>query len=251
MTPADRSLVVEGLLNGRDLGGLPTTDGRRVRRGLVVRSDDLSGLTDAGAVALVRDLGPRLVVDLRTPTECARQGRGLADVEGVRYVNVPLLPKAALTPEDVAAGLATTLYDDYLLQLRDGAPQLVQALELLAGDGQLPAVVHCTAGKDRTGLLVALLLDLLGVEREQVVADYAATTANMPGVLERVRASPFFRSNGLAVAPAWLFASEPDTMRRVLARLDAEHGGAERWALRAGLSSGSVARLRDALLEDA
>ncbi len=250
MTGTDRALSVDGLLNVRDLGGLTTPDGRRVRRGLVVRSDNLRGLTDEGAVALVRDLRPRLVLDLRTEAECEREGCGLSHVEGVGYVNVALTPKAALSQEQVAAGLATDLYEDYVLQILDNGAQLVAALELLAADGHLPAVVHCTAGKDRTGVVIALLLELLGVDRKQVVADYAETTANMPGILARIRASPFFRSNGLAGAPDWIFGSDPDTMRRFLAWLDAEHGGAEQWALRRGLPAPAVARLREELLED-
>ena len=246
---ASRALALDGLLNVRDLGGLTTGDGRRIRRGRVVRSDNLRGLTDSGAVALVRDVGPRLVVDLRTAEECAREGRGLADVPHVRYVNVPLQPKGALTPEQAAAGLATNLFDDYVLQIRDNGAALVAALELLAGEDALPAVVHCTAGKDRTGLLVALLLELLGIERDQVVADYAETTVNMPGILDRIRSSPFFRGNGLAAAPEWIFGSEPETMRAFLTWLDAEHGGAHSWATGAGLPAGAVRRLRAELLE--
>jgi protein-tyrosine phosphatase len=246
-----RALVVDGLLNVRDLGGLTTPDGRRVRPGRIVRSDNLRGLTDDGAVTLVRDLAPRLVVDLRTEAECAREGRGLAEVADVRYVNLPLQPKAALSPDQVAAGLATNLFDDYVLQIRDNGAALLAALELLSDGQALPAVVHCTAGKDRTGVLVALLLDLLGVAREQIVADYAATTDNMPGILARIRSSPFFQGNGLAAAPAWIFESTPETMRAFLAWLDEEHGGAERWATGNGLPPSAVRRLREDLLEPA
>jgi protein-tyrosine phosphatase len=244
-----RALVVDGLLNVRDLGGLTTPDGRRVRRGRIVRSDNLRGLTDEGAVALVRDLAPRLVVDLRTEQECAREGRGLAEVAHVRYANLPLQPKAALTPEQVAAGLATNLFDDYVLQIRDNGATLLAALELLSDGEALPAVIHCTAGKDRTGVLVALLLDLLGVAREQIVADYAATTDNMPGILARIRSSPFFQGNGLAAAPSWIFESTPETMRAFLSWLDEEGGGTERWATSNGLSPWAVQRLRANLLE--
>jgi protein-tyrosine phosphatase len=247
--PALRALAVDGLLNARDLGGLSTPDGRRVRPGRVVRSDNLRGLTDDGAVTLVRDVAPSLVIDLRTEQECAREGRGLSAVEHVRYVNLPLQPKAALNPEQVAAGLATNLFDDYLLQARDNRAPLLAALELLAREDALPAVVHCTAGKDRTGVLVALLLDLLGVEREQIVADYAATTENMPGILARIRSSTFFQGNGLAGAPSWIFESDPATMRSFLAYLDQEFGGAEGWAVAGGLSPATVTALRDALLE--
>jgi protein tyrosine/serine phosphatase len=215
----------------------------------VIRSDNLRGLSDEGAVTLVRDVAPRLVVDLRTEQECAREGRGLSAVEHVRYVNVPLQPKAALNPEQGAAGLAASLLDDYVLQIRDNGSQLLAALELLAGHGSLPAVVHCTAGKDRTGILVALLLELLGVQREQVVADYAATTENMPGILARIRSSSFFQGNGLAAAPAWIFESDPETMRAFLTWLDAEFGGVERWVTTGGLPQDAVERLRAALLE--
>jgi protein-tyrosine phosphatase len=247
--PPARGLALEGLLNVRDLGGLVTPAGRRVRRGRLVRSDNLRGLTDAGAVALVRDLSPALVIDLRTEAECAREGRGLSEVEQVRYVNLPLQPKAALSSEQVAQGLATNLYEDYVLQVRDNGAQLLAALTLLAEDDALPAVVHCTAGKDRTGVLVALLLDLIGVERESIVADYAETTRNMPGILARIRQSPFFRSNGLAAAPEWIFSSEPATMRDFLGFMDAEFGGTERWALTTGLSAQRIQKLRDRLLE--
>lgn len=246
--PAPRALALDGLLNARDLGGLTTRDGGRVRDGLLVRSDNLCGLTDAGAAALVTRLGPRLVVDLRTEMECAREGRGLAEVPDVRYVNIPLQPKAALSPEQEAEGLATNLFDDYVLQVRDNGADLVRALTLLAGRDALPAVVHCTAGKDRTGVVVALLLEILGVEREQVVADYALTTQGMPGILARIRASPFFTATGLAAAPAWIFESEPGTMRAFLAWLDGEHGGAEAWAVSAGLDADAPGRLRQSLL---
>ncbi len=251
MSGTDRALQVDGLLNVRDLGGLSTADGRRVRRGRVIRSDNLRGLTDQGVVSLVRDVRPRLVVDLRTEAECEREGCGLSHIQDIRYVNVALTPKAALDEAQVAAGLATNLYDDYLLQIRDNSAPMVRGLRLLAEEDHLPAVVHCTAGKDRTGVLVALLLDLLGVEREQVVADYAQTTTNMPGILNRIRASSFFRSTGLAEAPAWIFGSEPETMRDFLAWLDADHGGSERWALRHGLPAEAVTRLRTSLLVDA
>src|SRR3954453_18752876 len=116
-----RALVGDGLTNVRDLGGLTIPDGRCARAGRIVRSDNLRGLTDDGAVTLVRDLAPRLVVDLRSEAECAREGRGLANVAHVLSVNLPLQPKAALSPEQAAAGLATNLFDDYVLQMRDNS----------------------------------------------------------------------------------------------------------------------------------
>ena len=78
---------------------------------------------------------------------------------------------------------------------------------------------------------MALLLGLLGVDSEDIVADYAATAANMPAVLERIRSSPFFQSNGLAAAPAWIFGAEPATMRGFLYAVEEQFGDAQPRAL--------------------
>lgn len=251
----DRRLDLDGLLNARDLGGLATADGRRLRPGRVVRSDDLSALTPDATVALVRRLAPRLVVDLRTEQECLREGRGLSAEPDVRWVNLPLQPLAAVTPEQEAQGLATSLLEDYRRQLQVNGAPLLAALRLLAEPDGLPAVVHCTAGKDRTGLVVALLLDLLGVEAEQIVADYVLTADNMDRVRARIRASAYFRGNGLSEAPAWVFAAEAATMRDFLQHLHDDLGGAAGWARTQGLSAAEVdtlvGDLRTALLEPA
>lgn len=245
-----RNLQVGGLVNVRDLGGLPTRDGRRIAAGRLVRSDSLGTLTDDGVKVLTRQLGVRQVVDLRTPEECRREGISPLGLLGVRYRNVPLTPQSALTEDDVAAGKATNLRDDYLAHLDVSGLVLIEGFELLTDEDALPAVVHCTAGKDRTGIFVALLLDLLGVDREAIVTDYAATAPNMATVLDRIRSSPFFRSNGLATAPSWIFAAEPETMDAFLEVVDDRFGGAAAWAAQAGARPSLVADLHAALLED-
>lgn len=247
--PIGRTLAMGGLVNVRDLGGLPTVDGRQVAARRIIRSDNLVGLDEAGVEAMLEDLGIRLIVDLRTARECEREGgppRGLRDV---RYVNRPLEPQGAINAEDVAAGKATNLLDDYLAHLRVSGQILLDSFEILAGPDSLPAVVHCTAGKDRTGIFVALLLDLLGVEPEAIVADYAATAPNMAEILNRIRASEFFRETGLATAPDWIFEAPPETMRAFLQRLRDEHGGAVTWARKLGMRRETMTALRTALLE--
>ena len=248
---AGRDLLVGGLVNIRDLGGLPTRDGRRVRTGQLLRSDSLGGLTDDGVTMLTRTVGVRLVLDLRTPEECRREGIAPLGSFGVGYRNVPLVPQSALTEQDAAAGLATNLLDDYLAHLDVSGGVLIEGFEMLAGGAALPAVVHCTAGKDRTGIFVGLLLDLLEVEREEIVADYAATAPNMVTVLERIRSSAFFQANGLAQAPSWIFEAEPETMRSFLQVVDERFGSSQAWAEQAGARPDLVRDLQAALLEDA
>ena len=247
--PAGGRLAIGGLVNVRDLGGLPTVDGLRVAARRLIRSDNLVGLDEAGVEAILEDLGIRLIIDLRTRRECDREGGPPHDLRGVRYVNLPFEPQGAISAEDVAAGKATNLLDDYLAHLRVSGQVLLESFEILAGPDSLPAVVHCTAGKDRTGIFVALLLDLLGVAPEAIVADYAATAPNMARVLDRIRASPFFQETGLASAPDWIFEAPPETMRAFLQRLHEDHGGAAAWALERGMRRETISALRAALLE--
>ena len=247
--PADRALAVGGLVNVRDLGGLPTVDGLRIAARRIIRSDSLFGLSEHGAAAMRDDVGIRLIVDLRTDLECEREGGPPAALGSVRYLHRPLEPQGALNDADVAAGKATNLLDDYLAHLEISGHTLLDSFELLAAPDSLPAVIHCTAGKDRTGIFVALLLDLLGVEPEAIVADYAATAPNMALIIDRIRASVFFQEAGLATAPAWIFEAPPEVMEAFLRRLYDEYGGAAGWARRLGMADDAIAALREALLE--
>ena len=122
-------------------------------------------------------------------------------------------------------------------------------VELLADGDNLPALVHCTAGKDRTGILVALVLDVLGVPAEDIVADYAETGPAMDRILRRTRASSYFQDIGLGAAPPWVFAAEPVTMRSFLQVLQDDSGGATSWLLARGTSQATIQAVRANLLE--
>jgi protein tyrosine/serine phosphatase len=108
---------------------------------------------------------------------------------------------------------------------------------------------HCSAGKDRTGVVTAMLLDILGVEHEVIADDYHLTTANMAPILERIRTAPIFKENGLAFAPDWLFASDPETMLAFFDRMTQKYGNAESWALQHGLTQAEIDAIREHLLE--
>jgi protein-tyrosine phosphatase len=128
---------------------------------------------------------------------CTQQGRGLLGQSSLGYVNLPLkaAPTAAGTPQASlpSAGLGSATLDFYIGHLESSSSMLPLALQILAVSLTRPVVVHCAAGKDRTGLVVALALGIAGVSDEAIVADYLATAQNMPLINERFQAWPRYR----------------------------------------------------------
>ena len=171
----------------RDLGGHPTEDGRRTCFGAVVRADSVRQLSEAGWAALVAH-GVRTVVDLRHDEELAADPPRELPVD---VMHVPLMPAPA-SPEwpqidevaDAAPDAVTATRDVYLEILRRRPAQFAAAVRAVAGAPKGGVVVHCLAGKDRTGLLAALLLRLVRVPRDDVAADYALSEANLATILQ-------------------------------------------------------------------
>lgn len=249
----DRWLALEGNDNARDLGGLPTVDRRTTRPGVLLRSDTLQELTPADVTLLRERYGLRTVVDLRTPLEAEKEGRGLLAMEPVAYHNLPFVPDEVVVPGDPRHELIVTerreqdRVEHYLEYLRLAGGIVAQALRVLARPGATPAVFHCAAGKDRTGVLAALLLEIAGVQREAVVADYAATNERLHLVAARLRRLATYAAETRRRSDEDL-RSDPETMRDLLARIDAEHGGVSDWARAQGVAEEQLAALRVLLL---
>ncbi len=248
MTTTATVIDVDGLANARDLGGLTTADGRVVRSGVVVRCDNLRGLTGQGHIDLVTVVSPRTVIDLRTEPEVAHDGYVLTD-ESITVLNFPMLPLSGVTQEQIDAGACDNLIDDYMGQIDVNGDSVMMALREIAAPERHPVVYHCTAGKDRTGIVTAMLLAILGVNHETIAADYHVTTANMVPIIERIRSAQVYKDNGLADAPDWIFASDPETMLAFLDRMTKMYGSAEAWALQRGLSADEIASIRSLLLD--
>jgi protein-tyrosine phosphatase len=253
---AERLLPLEGAQNFRDLGGYPARDGRRVRWGRVFRSDSLSSLSDADLGRLER-IGLRLVCDFRGDAEVEDEPNRLAGHARFDYWRRPLGDRSVQPAEwrrrfesgEFGEIDASWLTRSYRGMIDDCAVELGAVFRRLAHEDALPAVLHCTAGKDRTGVTVALLLLLLGVPREWVIEDYALTGLYTAG---RIRAAERFFS-GRGIEPdrvRALLGSEPSTLAAALDHLEDAHGGAARWAgERAGLGEADLDALRAVLLE--
>jgi len=243
-----RRITLERAFNVRDLGGYAAADHDTVRWGLIYRADGIHRIEGAD-LARVAGLGIRTVVDLRTRGELADHGRVATESFAASYRHLPLLehvwerdlPAAELDAVDFLAGR-------YLDMLDQGASSIVTALSIMAEAGRLPLVVHCSAGKDRTGVLAAILLSVLGVSDDDISADYALSRAAMRELAEWVRSErPESYETRAAQPPAFLDAP-PLAMRRFLARARSQYGSLTDYVHTIGLADRDVVNLRSVLL---
>jgi protein-tyrosine phosphatase len=249
MSLRERTLAWEGCLNVRDLGGHPTEDGGETKFGAIVRADSVRALTEAGWRALV-DYGITSIVDLRMHSELEADPPLELPVE---LLHVPLFPEpgsprwgpieAVAERIDEPVAHRQAVYLECLERFRRETASALKAIAQAPHDG---VVIHCQAGKDRTGLISALLLRLAGVSRADIGADYAVTEENLrPAWSEWVDAAEDdeerARRRGLAGAPA-------EAMAGVLEELERRYGSVRAYARAGGASERDldalVAKLR-------
>jgi protein-tyrosine phosphatase len=253
---------LEGAVNARDLGGLPGEDGRQTLGGRLLRSDNLQDLSPADVAKLVDDFGVTTVVDLRSSAEVASEGPAPLDsVPGVRHAHHPVIPELGSATDAIAEALLTRIDRDrsrfpddptcghYLGYLDDRPDQVVAALQSIAR-AQGAALVHCAAGKDRTGVVVALALTAAGVRPEAVVADYAATGDRIEAILGRLRKSRTY-ARDIDSQPVVAHLARPETMAAFLQQLDVRYGGVVRWLADQGFDDDDLRLLRAKLRDDA
>ena len=246
---ADRRIAFEGITNFRDLGGYRTRTGSAVRWGLVFRADALHGLSPAD-LAVYDRLGLRTVYDLRGDVEREERPNPVPSrvltVLG-RPADAPA-PERSVTGQSVADG-ETVLRDLYVGLIDHAAIQIGELFGGLAGEGGLPAVFHCHAGKDRTGIVAALLLEALGVERETVLDDYELTARyrlriHQEGTYQRLvdLGMSAEAAAGVLTAPRW-------AMQEALHHLDDRYGGVDRYLTGpAGMTVTALTQLRRVLV---
>ena len=244
MGVAARRLALDGVHNFRDLGGCATTDGHRVRTGRMYRSDALHRMTDLD-VERVRALGIASVVDLRAPDEVAHVGTGLIGDLGARYENLPTRPAifASSTPP------APNAPERYLGYLTEGPDCFAGVVAALADPGRTPLVFFCNAGKDRTGVVAAMVLSVLGVPDDTIAHDYAATQ----DALDAIRAAS--RRDYPARVEAWrqmspdMHTARPETMLAFLQLIRERLGGWDAYLDTVGAGNAQRAAMRASLLE--
>ena len=243
----NRLLELEGCHNFRDLGGYPTEDGRRVRWRTLFRADGLQDLSEKDVTRLRDEIGLGDIIDLRSSQELRLDGRGRLESEPIRYHHLPLFDNAASAGGSVPSPPFTSLADLYLGLIEQAMEPIGRVLSTLAGTNT-PAVYHCAAGKDRTGVVSAVILGLVGVAKELIVADYAATQDNLDAIVERLHSSDGYQHVWEELPPDTLHA-DPKTMVALLAGIEDRYDGAEGYARSTGLKKEELESLRERVLE--
>ncbi len=241
----DRLLPLAGCVNFRDLGGYPTADGRTTRWRRLFRSDGLSRLGEEDR-ALLAELGLATVIDLRTVIETESRGSFPDGLGGARYHHLPLTDVLPGSEDSAHWEDPAFVSDRYLGMLAAGGGTVATVVELLAGVGGLPAVYHCSIGKDRTGILSAVILGFLGVPDELIVADYALSRPGMVRFLETLRLDYPDNPDVLAHYEPVILSVDPESMVGFLAGVRGAHGSFEGLAADLGLT-GAVEVLRGEL----
>lgn len=239
-----RLLPLAGTVNFRDVGGYPTEDGHRVRWRRLFRADSLNRLTeeDRGAI---RHLGVVTVVDLRTTVE-VEEGRFPVEQVPVAFHHLPFME--SVPDPEVFAAVPGLLGSTYVDMLDEAGHMVAAAVEVLADPTNQPAIYHCTAGKDRTGVLSAMILGLLGVPDEVIVEDYALSAHAMAALKERLAERYPDFADQIRDATE-MFSAAPENMERLLATIRERHGSFEDCARALGITASTVASLRSSLLD--
>lgn len=241
-----RHIAIGGTYNIRDLGGYVTSRGTKIPPRRFLRADCLHRLAPGGTERLL-DEGLRCVIDLRTKNEVSSAPsffEGLAEVE---YVNLPLF-------DDLSPTALATLHTEhahplipfYISALETRGAAVRDILTHIARVAEGAVLFNCTAGKDRTGIIAALLLGLAGVSDEDIIKDYVLTEQMIPDLVAEFLS--ISRENGGDVESyATLLQSPADTMAKMLAHIKEQHGGVEQYVLRIGFEREDLFRLTDQL----
>jgi protein-tyrosine phosphatase len=264
-----RWIHLDGTANTRDLGGLPTTDGGRTLPGRVLRSDNLQTLSEADVRLLVEEIGLREVIDLRTSAEVLLEGRGpLRSRPEVVHRHFTLLPErgqytdvfAAEEDEvpDLPSGWLESVLPRQVAETDEGEPPpvrsylgylthrpeaVVEALRALSAPVDGASVVHCAAGKDRTGVVVALSLAVAGVPHDEIAIDYGLSGDVIDAIVARLAATTTYGGD-MERRDTSAHTPRRETMDRVLEILDERFGGPIGWLEAHGFGADEQAALR-------
>jgi protein-tyrosine phosphatase len=244
----ERHYPFEGCFNFRDIGGYLNQDGKRVRKGLYFRAGRQDRMSD-NDLSQLSDLKISTQIDLRKPDEVLDQGKGPLEAMGAKYINIAVIPEGGSDQLSRLVGDTGISGERYLGYLEFGPTSWLRLFGILANEGNLPVVLHCTAGKDRTGVSTAFLLSVLGVSREVIEADYLLTN------LDTERQADFIESTvgypeGYDRERMMAIAGVPETaMRDFLDGVESKWGTVVEYLEKIGVTQEQMETIRTNFLE--
>ena len=244
----DRFIAFDGCLNCRDLGGYPTCNGRKVRSNRLYRSDSLHWMSSDDAHKAVNDMHITQVLDLRSTDEKDRFGKGSVTDHSIQYLHLPVAESLDYKKLLGTSPIYTGLRIPYIHILKHGKEQITAAITVMAQSDGYPAIFFCSAGMDRTGILAAVVLSLLGVSDEDIINDYMLTNEHMPEMIARWRTIPFYDWI-FTIYPEDIFFVRREMMQVFLEDARREYGTMVDYALRCGISNKLLSELENNFLE--
>lgn len=244
----DRHIPFEGCFNFRDIGGYSARDGKTIKWHMYYRAGRQDRVTQTDKSKLA-DLKISTQIDLRKPDEIDDQGVGPLRSTGTNYEHIPVIPKGGSDQLSRLVGDTMISGERYLAYLEFGPESWVRIFDLLSIKESYPVVLHCTAGKDRTGVSTAFLLSILGVERETIEADYALTNRDVERQVDFITASVGL-PDGMTRTDMVKAAGVPESAISVfLNGLEERYGGAVEYLSSIGIKNNTLKRISNILLE--
>ena len=244
----ERHYAFEGCFNFRDIGGYLNQEGKRIKKGIYFRAGRQDRMSDKD-LSQLSDLKITTQIDLRRPDEVLEQGKGPLEAMGANYINIAVIPEGGSDKLSRLVGDTRISGKRYLGYLEFGPTTWLRLFGILANEENLPVVLHCTAGKDRTGVSTAFLLSILGVSREVIEADYLLTnldTERQADFIESTVGYPegYDRETMISVAGV-----PKDAMKVFLDGLESKWGSAVEYLEKIGVTKEQMEAIRTNFLE--
>ena len=245
-----RHLNFDNIINFRDIGGYPARDGRTVAWRRLFRSGEFHRMTENDFDRLTVEISLTSVIDLRSNVEVEKHGTGLLSEAGIKYHNVSFMVGANREDDERLFKECTNMGEFYLYIVRHQVfgNRIVAALELIAESANHPLVFHCAIGKDRTGILAAVLLSVIGVVDADIIEDYSLSGPYMEDLLRQIARDPE-ALKAVAPLPDYFWKADPESMELFLSELCREYGSITGYLYAQGAEKSLVQRLEDALLD--
>lgn len=245
---SERHFAFEGCFNFRDIGGYPTKEGKKIKKGIYFRTGRQDRMSEKD-LAELKNLKISTQIDLRKPEEILDQGKGPLDDMGADYINIPIIPDGGSDQLSRLVGDTGISGKRYLGYLEFGPESWLKIFEILANRDRLPVVLHCTAGKDRTGVSTAFLMSILGVSRDVIEADYLLTnldTERQANFIETKVGYPegYDREKFISISGV-----PKDAMKDFLDGLESKYGGAIGYLNTIGVTEEQMKKICDNFLE--